>query len=84
MSALGRLLEELDETDLARLAERLAPYLDPPEPADQWLDSKAAAEHLGISLPTLRRMVASGKLVPVQGCRGGRLRFRRSMLDSAG
>jgi hypothetical protein len=49
------LLDSLDETGLALLASRLAPHLQslldqaPAEEGDEWMDSRRAAQYLGIS-----------------------------------
>jgi excisionase family DNA binding protein len=77
------LLATADPDDLAALAERLRPYLPPPAPAngDEWLDSKGAAAHLGISIPTLRRHTAANRIPVHQECDGGRVYFRRGELD---
>jgi excisionase family DNA binding protein len=48
---------------------------------DDWLDSKAAAEYLGISVGTVHNLVSEGKL-PRHGPKGSRQRFRRSELDT--
>jgi Helix-turn-helix domain len=84
MSGLTRaLLAELGPEDLAELAERLAPYLRLPSATeDKWLDSKAAAEHLGISLHALHRLTSARTIPFSQERPGGRCYFRRSDLDA--
>ena len=84
MSSLARaLLDELGPGDLAELAQRLAPYLGAPKaPEDRWLDSKAAAEHLGISLHALHRRTSARTIPFSQERPGGRCYFRRSDLDA--
>jgi excisionase family DNA binding protein len=46
-----------------------------------WLNSKEAAEYLGISLPSLHNAVSDGRLQR-HGEKGHGLRFRRSDLDA--
>ena len=77
------LIDQLEPEELRSLAERLAPYLPAPQPERgwEWLDSRAAAAHLGVSIPTLRRLVASGEVPFRQDVDGGRLHFLRSELD---
>lgn len=48
---------------------------------DGWLDSKDAAEYVGVSLGTLHNAVSEGRL-PRHGERGQRLRFQRAELDA--
>jgi len=84
MTSLARaLLEQFGPNDLAELADRLRLYLPPtPEPnGDEWLDSKRAAAHLGISMATLRRLIAAKDIPVHQERAGGRIYFRRAELD---
>jgi excisionase family DNA binding protein len=86
MSGLARaLLAELGPDDLAELAERLRPYLPAPsEPAtDGWLDSRRAADYLGISRDALHRLTAERAVPFHQDRPGGRLYFLRSELDES-
>jgi excisionase family DNA binding protein len=48
---------------------------------DGWLDSKAAAEYLGVSRATIHNLVNQRKL-PRHGARGHKLVFRTSELDA--
>lgn len=48
---------------------------------DPWLDAKAAAEHLHVSVQRVHDLVSQGRL-PRHGAKGHRLRFRRSELDA--
>jgi hypothetical protein len=48
---------------------------------DPWLDSKAAAEYLGVARQRIHDLVCSGVL-PRVGEKGERLYFRRSTLDA--
>jgi excisionase family DNA binding protein len=85
MSDLGRaLLDQLEPADLASLAERLAPFLTPPAaPAhgDGWLTSRQAAEHLGVSLSTIKRLTAAREIPFTQDGPGARCYFRAAELD---
>jgi excisionase family DNA binding protein len=82
MSAIARaLLDELEPDDLEWLAQRLAPFLPTPT-ADGWLDTKATAEHLGISVHALHRLVADRRIPFTQERPGAKCYFRRSDLDA--
>jgi excisionase family DNA binding protein len=72
---LGQLAELVAERVVARLAEptRQAP--------DEWLDSRRAAEYLGIGRDSLRRLAAEGAIPSSQAGVGCKLFFRRSDLD---
>ncbi len=48
---------------------------------ERWVKSKSACEHLGISVPTLRRWVKAKKLTPKR-TPTGEFRFRKSELDA--
>jgi len=82
MSGLTRaLLAELGPEDLAELAERLAPYLRLPSATeDKWLDAKAAAAYLGISIHALHRLTSERRIPFSQDRPGARCYFRRSDL----
>ncbi len=76
----------LDDEALDALAARLAPRLEslagatPAE--DRWLDSKAAADYLGLpSVHALHRLSSERRIPCSQDCAGGKLYFRRSELD---
>jgi hypothetical protein len=82
MSDLGRaLLDHLSPDDLADLAERLAPYLRPAQTDGGWLDTKAAAAHLGISTHAMHRLSAERAIPFSQSAPGAKCYFRRSDLD---
>lgn len=71
-------------TQLAELvAERLAAQLAAPqrERKDEWLDTRRAAEYLGISRDSVRRLAAEGSIPTEQAGVGCKLYFRRSTLD---
>lgn len=93
MSAVAAaLLAELSETDLDRLAEKLAPRLLERIPAlalaarsasekkAAWLNSDQAAEYLGCPRSRIHDLVQLGKLEPRRD--GRRLLFRREELDA--
>jgi excisionase family DNA binding protein len=82
VTALGRLLAELDEGDLAVLAERLAPFLSRPSESSVggWMGSKEAAAYLGFSLPTLYRRL--DEIPHHQDSPRGHLHFLREELDA--
>jgi excisionase family DNA binding protein len=88
MSDLARaLIDTLDESGLALLAERLGPYLQPmlertAEPNDSWLDSHAAADYLGITLNSLYKLTADRAIPFEQDGPGCKAWFRRSALDA--
>lgn len=82
------LLDELDDDALDRLAERLAPRLadrltpaDAGAGADRWLDARAAAAYLGVSIHALHRLSAERRIPASQDRPGARLYFRRGELD---
>lgn len=85
MSALARaLLADLGPDDLRELAAALAPYLPAPHPRVDggWIDSRRAAEHLGVSRDALKRLTAA-RAIPFQQERpGARCWFRRTDLDA--
>jgi excisionase family DNA binding protein len=67
-----------------RVADKIASQLRPTESpaADQWLDSNDAANYLGISRHSVRRLAAEGSLPTEQAGTNCKLYFRRSDLDS--
>jgi excisionase family DNA binding protein len=69
---------------LAKLvADRLAARLAEPQKqrADEWLDTRRAAEYLGIGCDSVRRLAAEGSIPTEQAAVGCKLYFRRSCLD---
>jgi hypothetical protein len=84
VSDLGAaLLDSLSESDLRALAQRLEPYLPHPGSADagEWLDSRAAAAHLGISRNALHKLTAARQVPFEQEGAGCKVWFRRSELN---
>jgi excisionase family DNA binding protein len=47
---------------------------------ESWIGTSKACQYLGISMPTIRRWIKTGKLKPKR-TPTGELRFRRSELD---
>jgi excisionase family DNA binding protein len=85
MSNLWRhLLDELEPDELGELARRLAPLMPRPEPVarDGWLNSRQAAEYLGISLDSLHQLTARREIPFEQHVSGGRLYFDPAAVDN--
>jgi excisionase family DNA binding protein len=78
------MLDELLEQVAELVAERVAARLSTTESgeADEWLDTRRAAEHLGIHRDRLRRLAAEGAISSEQETAGCKLYFRRSDLDA--
>lgn len=77
------LLEEFISQLAERVAERLADHaasLD--DRIGEWLDSRHAAEYLGIHRDTLRKLAAERAIASEQDGPGCKLYFRRSDLDT--
>jgi excisionase family DNA binding protein len=77
---LDQILGQLAELVADRIAARLA------EPqrqrTDEWMDSRRAAEYLGIGRDSLHRLAAEGSIPTEQAGFGCKLFFRRSDLDA--
>jgi len=76
----------LDDAALDRLAELLGPRLQrrlgSAEPRDDgWLDSRRAAAYLGLTPAALYRRTAERTVPFEQSVPGGKLWFRRDLLD---
>jgi excisionase family DNA binding protein len=78
---LQQFLGQLVELVADRVASRLAAPERDRERADQWLDSRRAAEYLGIGRDSIRRLAAEGSIPTEQAGAGCKLYFRRSDLD---
>jgi excisionase family DNA binding protein len=78
------LVNDLGPGELATLAERLAPYLVSPAPPteDGWMDSRHAADYLGITRNALHKMTAARSIPFEQDEPGCKCYFRRSDLDA--
>jgi excisionase family DNA binding protein len=77
-SVLDELLGELAELVAERVLARLSTPQD--SQADEWLDTRRAAEYLGIHRDRLRRLAAEGTIPAEQEGAGCKLYFRRSAL----
>ena len=76
---------ELSDDALDRLADRLADRLRDRldrDREDGWLDTRGAADYLGISKHALHRLTASREIPFSQSARGARCWFRRGDLDT--
>jgi excisionase family DNA binding protein len=69
-------LELLADAVANRLTDRQAPA------ADGWMDTRAAAEYLGLSTHALHRLVARREVPYFQDGPGAKCYFRRSALDA--
>jgi excisionase family DNA binding protein len=76
---IDQLLGQLAELVADRVAQRLARPQQ--HRTDEWLDSRRAAEYLGIGRDSLRRLAAQGSIPTEQAGVGCKLFFRRSDLD---
>jgi excisionase family DNA binding protein len=76
---IGGIMEQFVEMLAVRVAERLQ---NPPAVDDDWLDTRAAAAHLGVHRDTLRRLAAERSIASEQSGPGCKLFFRRSDLDA--
>jgi excisionase family DNA binding protein len=72
---LGQLAELVADRVVARIT---APRR---ESADEWLDTRRAAEYLGIHRDSLRRLAAEGSIPTEQAGAGCKLYFKRLDLD---
>jgi len=83
-SLAAAIVGEMDDAALAALAERLAPFLPHPgtDDGDRWMDTKAAAAYLGLTVNALRKLTAERSIPFEQDVRGGKCWFQRSELDA--
>jgi len=86
----GGVVDEASVIDLLidRLADRLAnavvarlSSVQGRDEPDEWLDSRQAADYLGLHRDTLRRLAAARLIPAEQDSRGCKLYFRREALD---
>jgi len=85
VTALARaLIDELasDPEALERLRDLIGNLPTDPPATDGWLDTKRAAEHLGVSVHALHRLVADRRVPYHQERPGARCWFRRAELDA--
>jgi excisionase family DNA binding protein len=76
---IGALVAQLAEQVAARIAEQLSGSA---EAADEWFDSRHAAEYLGVHRDTLRKLAAERAISSEQDGPGCKLYFRRLDLDA--
>lgn len=78
-----RVLEALVDKLVARVAAAVVEHLGRASNDDsaEWLDSRSAAEYLGVHGDTLRKLTAERAIPVHQDGRGCKLFFRRSDLD---
>ena len=76
---IAHLVDQLAERIAVALTERLG--VDERE-GDDWLDSRHAAEYLGVHRDTLRKLAAERAIPSEQDGPGCKLYFRRSDLDT--
>jgi hypothetical protein len=76
-------LAALDDPQVAReSAAKLAAHLSSePTVPNGWLNSKGAAEHLGLTLHALHKLTAARRIPFHQDCPNGKLWFLPSELD---
>jgi excisionase family DNA binding protein len=82
----GALLHALIDEIALRVVEHLSgattPVLAGEPSADDWLDSRHAAEYLGVHRDTIRKLAAERAIQSEQDGPGCKLYFRRSDLDA--
>jgi excisionase family DNA binding protein len=79
MRQVGGILDEFVELLAERVAQRLGASTNAD---DEWLDSRGAADHLGVHRDTLRRLAAEQAIPSEQDGPGCKLFFRRRDLDA--
>ena len=82
--AAGGVLDELLAQLADLVADRIAARLEGPRDSGEgdWLDTRRAAEYLGIHRDSLRRLAAERAIPTEQAGAGCKLYFKRSDLDS--
>ena len=78
-SVIDLLIDRLVDRMAAEVVARLEN--DSADRGDEWLDSRQAAEYLGLHRDTLRRLAAARAIPTEQDGRGCKLFFLRSALD---
>lgn len=76
---LNSLLGRLADLVVERLIERTA--VDPNQPKGEWLDTRAAADYLGVHRDTVRKLAAERSIPTHQDAPGCKLYFRHDELD---
>lgn len=79
VDVLDQLIEDIANRIAAAITDRLA---TPARPEDDWLDSRHAAEYLGVHRDTLRKLAAERAIPSEQDGPGCKLYFRRSVLEA--
>jgi excisionase family DNA binding protein len=77
---LEQLLNQLADMVAAKVAARLVTPQS--EAANEWMDTRRAADYLGIHRDSLRRLAAEGTIPAEQTAAGCKLFFRQSDLDA--
>jgi excisionase family DNA binding protein len=82
--AAGGVLDDLLAQLADLVADRIAARVAGPRTAqkDEWLDTRRAAEYLGIHRDSLRRLAAERAIPTEQAGAGCKLYFKRSDLDA--
>jgi excisionase family DNA binding protein len=82
--AAGGVLDDLLAQLADLVADRIAARLAGPRTSqkDEWLDTRRAAEYLGIHRDSLRRLAAERAIPTEQAGAGCKLYFKRSDLDA--
>jgi excisionase family DNA binding protein len=80
-SAVEMLVAQLADRVAAMVVDRLG-SADKASAADEWFDSRHAAEYLGVHRDTLRKLAAERAIPSEQDGPGCKLYFRRSELDA--
>jgi excisionase family DNA binding protein len=80
-SLLDALLDQIADRVAARLAGSVPQHSSDPQD-DEWLDSRHAADYLGMHRDTLRRLAAERTIPSEQDGPNCKLYFRRSALDA--
>lgn len=76
-----RLEIELTDAQLDVIVERLRERMAPTAPEERWLETKEAAERIGVHPVTLRKMAAERKIDYAQDGPGCKLFFSTLTLD---
>ena len=79
---LDALIDQLAERVAERLAATSLSRSDEPSSADDWFDSRHAADYLGVHRDTLRKLAAERAIPSEQDGPNCKLYFRRSDLDA--
>ena len=79
---VSSILDEFVSQLAERVAERVAKQAAVSVGIHEWLDSRHAAEYLGVHRDTLRKLAAERAIPSEQDGRGCKLYFRRADLDA--